>query len=1296
MRARPAIKLQSFARALLERERIRQTFVAELAPKLEGLLKLAAVVAKAKGADNFVPPLDATLRPLLIKFLLCFTRRPTKALLQKEVEVISALFGFVKRSLHAADPALNVKNGLPGHARRLAACFFHLSSLCDLPGPLREDLTAAALELGLPSSSDLKPLYVTKNIERLLAFASADASLGRIQQRAAIQPEGFVATALQALQLQAQASPSTLSATDLCRLSSAILACPFAFKRLGFDDEESNISAGSRKLRCKETEESKAPLLVPIWERLLKEALNLLVTNRGALDQQFKRYLSLGGSSSPSRVANRAHGPAVAASTAVAAASTASPAISTPATPSAALTSTFGMFGLKASATGVVATPAAAVPFSPSSTPAPASAAPTASPATRPALMPTPAPHRLPPSSLSQLQAWPVESFIVGNVLQLLSASASASAGLPSASGKHQQPFVSFLSRDALLDAVRIIIVCRDALPSSVWHTAVPLSWPSPTVPGGAAPPPIPMPPLLVSQLRMMSREAFNKALAKRCCWLNPSKLKLSGMRLADDNDPEAGTYDAHTVDVGATGHQERGVKGKGTSLSSAPSAATSIVRGGLSLLRRLANSVTGGSSGAKAAGSSSSAQSSAATAGAGAGSAATLPASVLSPALVPLKKQKKLSAEAIASEEPFDRELFELFVRLYTPLLLPRPQQVGAAGPLTAGSSLDSDPIFGRLHVLNALVYSPSLSLCRVLWAFCGELAAESSTSSSAPFADLVGKRAFKSIWLSPSSSSLSLLECAVSLFASSLAHFLPVADDIELHTSSAFPLRELRVVIRLFRDLIAHSEGIGCDDDTAGEVRRRLNASPSEGWSRFAISASSCLRMLYDRHCLRPLGPQSMWLIDCSKVALTLPPSATADGKLSSYDAAINSLLRVMPFAVPFETRSAMFEAQRQQELMRCQRGNPQVPVTVQRAFLFQTAFSGLKGHRGEAWRRKIAVTFLNEEGVVESGLDAGGLFKELLTSLSNLVFDPSYGLFRLTEDGQLYPNPSSNLCAGLDTGDGDDTALFEFIGRIIGKALFEGITLGPQFATFFLHKLLGRSLNVHYLPSLDADLYRSLMFLKGYQGDVENDLSLTFTAAADDVGAGVEVELVPGGGRIPVTAKNRLHYIQLVTTWRLETSMKRQTEAFRRGLMDVLPFSLAAFSAPEVQVLLSGSQRGIDLADLQRYCQYGSGYWHHDATIRALWEVLEGFSEEDKRAFLRFVTASERAPPNGFRQLYPPFTIVKLERPGGGSAAGEYLPQASTCFNTLKLPPQPDKKKLKEKLLAAIHSGSGFELT
>ena len=58
--------------------------------------------------------------------------------------------------------------------------------------------------------------------------------------------------------------------------------------------------------------------------------------------------------------------------------------------------------------------------------------------------------------------------------------------------------------------------------------------------------------------------------------------------------------------------------------------------------------------------------------------------------------------------------------------------------------------------------------------------------------------------------------------------------------------------------------------------------------------------------------------------------------------------------------------------------------------------------------------------------------------------------------------------------------------------------------------------------------------------------------------------------------------------------------------------------------------------------------------------------------------------------FQELDPPFCIQNV------GAELERLPTASTCMNLLKLPDFKEPKMLKTKLLYAVESEAGFELS
>lgn len=132
-----------------------------------------------------------------------------------------------------------------------------------------------------------------------------------------------------------------------------------------------------------------------------------------------------------------------------------------------------------------------------------------------------------------------------------------------------------------------------------------------------------------------------------------------------------------------------------------------------------------------------------------------------------------------------------------------------------------------------------------------------------------------------------------------------------------------------------------------------------------------------------------------------------------------------------------------------------------------------------------------------------------------------------------------------------------------------------------------------------------------------------------------------------------------------------------------------------------------------------RYGGGYTGWAPTIKKFWSVVESFSDRDVSALLKFVTSCERAPPFGFKDLQPAFCIQRVRscamhaRLVCDTAADSWyccdvmcvlqagdddtrLPTASTCFNILKLPAYSSEKVLRKQLLAAIHSGAGFDLS
>ncbi|KAI9664685.1 MAG: hypothetical protein M1821_006132 [Bathelium mastoideum] len=460
---------------------------------------------------------------------------------------------------------------------------------------------------------------------------------------------------------------------------------------------------------------------------------------------------------------------------------------------------------------------------------------------------------------------------------------------------------------------------------------------------------------------------------------------------------------------------------------------------------------------------------------------------------------------------------------------------------------------------------------------------------------------------------------------------------------------------------------------------------------------------------------------------------------------------ILQNMPFLIPFATRVQIFREFVHLDQIKRRNGytdpdtwrmamqtNPNEPGThelskhtakIRRKHEFEDAYDQFY-ELGNGLKEPIQITFVDQFDTVEAGIDGGGVTKEFLTSVTSQAFSPSEGINLFVENDQhlLYPNPTvmeekKHLLreAGImdNTQDfrretSDLLQRYEFLGRIVGKCLYEGILIDIGFAGFFLLKwaLTGGSgsapnesgyrANLNDLRDLDEELYQGLLQLKNYSGDVE-DFSLNFTVT-DTIPTGpqgqtktITRDLKRDGANLPVTNANRLVYISYMARYRLQAQPYPQTTAFLRGLASIIqPAWLSMFNQAELQTLIGGASAGaIDVADLRAHTQYGGVYVLGDdglehPSVQLFWRVMERLDDRDRRAVLKFVTSTPRAPLLGFASLNPRFSI----RDAGDDQ--DRLPSTSTCVNLLKLPRFREERVLREKLLYAVNSGAGFDLS
>ncbi|XP_050375233.1 E3 ubiquitin-protein ligase UPL6 [Argentina anserina] len=402
-------------------------------------------------------------------------------------------------------------------------------------------------------------------------------------------------------------------------------------------------------------------------------------------------------------------------------------------------------------------------------------------------------------------------------------------------------------------------------------------------------------------------------------------------------------------------------------------------------------------------------------------------------------------------------------------------------------------------------------------------------------------------------------------------------------------------------------------------------------------------------------------------------------------------NDILKQAPFLVPFTSRVKIFTSQLAAARERHESHSVYTRnrFRIRRDHILEDAYNQMSALSEEDLRGPIRVSFVNEFGVEEAGIDGGGIFKDFMENITRAAFDVQYGLFKETSDHLLYPNPGSGMIHD------QHLQFFHFLGILLAKALFEGILVDIPFATFFLSKLKQKYNYLNDLPSLDPELYRHLIFLKHFKG-VISELELYFVILNNEYGEQTEEELLPGGKNLRVTNENVITFIHLVANHRLNYQIRQQSSHFLRGFQQLIQKDwIDMFNEHELQLLISGSVDSLDIDDLRRNTNYVGGYHGEHYVIDMFWEILKSFSLENQKKFLKFVTGCSRGPLLGFKYLEPLFCIQRA----AGSATDEALdrlPTAATCMNLLKLPPYRSKEQLEMKLMYAISAEAGFDLS
>ncbi|KAL9060620.1 MAG: hypothetical protein Q9162_000571 [Coniocarpon cinnabarinum] len=355
-----------------------------------------------------------------------------------------------------------------------------------------------------------------------------------------------------------------------------------------------------------------------------------------------------------------------------------------------------------------------------------------------------------------------------------------------------------------------------------------------------------------------------------------------------------------------------------------------------------------------------------------------------------------------------------------------------------------------------------------------------------------------------------------------------------------------------------------------------------------------------------------------------------------------------------------------------------HPSLQIHVRRDQVFLDSYKHLHYKNAQEVKYgKLNVRFHNEEGV-----DAGGVTREWFQVLARQMFNPDYALFNPVASDRTTFHPNT-----LSWVNPEHLSFFKFIGRIIGKALYENRVLDCHFSRAVYKKILGEPVSIKDMETVDLDYSKNMEWM--LSNDITDIITETFSTTVDKFGDEEVVDLIPNGRNIPVTEENKEEYVRKVIEYRLTGSVNEQLEHFLQGFYDIVPTELISiFDEGELELLISGMP-DVDVEDWRANTDYVN-YNASSSQIQWFWRAVRSFDKEERARLLQFVTGAGKVPLNGFKELegMNGFTRFSIHKDYGSH---DRLPSSHTCFNQLDLPEYDSYEQLRRSLYTAMTTGN-----
>eukprot|EP00949_MAST-11_sp_MAST-11-sp1_P005061 g5061.t1 len=334
----------------------------------------------------------------------------------------------------------------------------------------------------------------------------------------------------------------------------------------------------------------------------------------------------------------------------------------------------------------------------------------------------------------------------------------------------------------------------------------------------------------------------------------------------------------------------------------------------------------------------------------------------------------------------------------------------------------------------------------------------------------------------------------------------------------------------------------------------------------------------------------------------------------------------------------------------------------LRVNRATLVRDALLQFSSVRGSS--KLLQPLHIAYEG--EAGIDAGGLKKDMFSSLFESIFDNEHGLFERGQGSFFLPVTAQNVL---------DLELFRGIGVALLKAMIDGVALPLRFAPSLYRYLLHRPPRLQDLEAFDPDMASQLrrnVLAVDLTGDFGRRLGLDFAGLKHD------------GHLIPLREHNKGEFVRLTAQSILETRRANALKAIRDGFETLaLEEHLSRLNDTDLQILLSGAST-ISADDVLASIDLSFGSWPRSSkTLQHLCDYIYSLDSSMLKRLVRFLTGSPILPSGGLGDGHPTESKIRFQCKKDTTR----LPEAHTCFNLCDLPDYRHEGKLRKMMNLAI---------